>query len=150
MLIADHINLMGWNPLTGPNDERYGPRFPALRDAYAPPLRARLQAAASRCGIALAEGVYLACAGPNFETPAEIRAFRILGADAVGMSTVPEVLVARHCGLEVAALSVIVNLAEGLGEAPPPSHAETLAEATRAAADLGRLLEAFAESWRDG
>jgi xanthosine phosphorylase len=150
MLIADHINLMGGNPLTGANDPAVGPRFPALRDAYDPALRERLKAAARRCAIDLAEGVYLACAGPNFETPAEIRAFQILGADAVGMSTVPEVILARHCGLAVAAISVIVNLAEGLTP-EPLSHAGTLAAAEAAAGDLARLLAAFcaAEARKD-
>ena len=99
MAIADHINLLGVNPLTGPNDDAIGPRFPSLRDAYDPELRAALQRRRRRrSDIDLAEGVYLATAGPSFETPAEIRAFRTLGADAVGMSTVPEVILARHAG----------------------------------------------------
>jgi xanthosine phosphorylase len=139
MLIADHINFMGGSPLTGPNDPALGPRFPALRDAYDPPLRERLKAAARHCTIDLAEGIYLACAGPSFETPAEIRAFQILGADAVGMSTVPEVILARHCGLTVGAISVITNLAEGLTPAPL-SHVGALAVAERAAGDLARLI----------
>jgi xanthosine phosphorylase len=142
MLIEDHINLQPGNPLTGANDPAEGPRFPSLRDAYDPALRRRLKAVARRLAIDLASGIYLACAGPSFETPAEIRAFRILGADAVGMSTVPEVILARHCGLSVAAISVITNLAEGL--APEAlSHDETLAVAARAAADLARLLAGF-------
>ena len=104
MAISDHINMLGVNPLTGPNDEAVGPRFPSLRDAYDPELRATLHATAGdRSASTLAEGVYLATAGPSFETPAEIRAFRTLGADAVGMSTVPEVILARHAGLRVAA-----------------------------------------------
>jgi xanthosine phosphorylase len=140
MLIADHINLTGTNPLVGPNDDAVGPRFPSLRDAYDPALRATLRDAARRLGIALAEGVYLAVSGPSFETPAEVRAFRALGADAVGMSTVHEAIVARHCGLRVAALSAIANLAEGLsGE--PVSHDQTLRDAARTAGDLARLLE---------
>jgi len=142
MLIEDHINLQPGNPLTGANDPAVGPRFPSLRDAYDPALRRRLKAVARRLAIDLAAGTYLACAGPSFETPAEIRAFRVLGADAVGMSTVPEVILARHCGLAVAALSVITNLAEGLA-ADPLSHAETLAVAARAAGELGRLITAF-------
>ena len=101
MLIEDHINLTGANLLAGPNDDELGPRFPSLRDAYDPALRDELKAAARELGIGLAEGVYLAVRGPSFETPAEIRAFRTLGADAVGMSTVPEAIVARHMGLEV-------------------------------------------------
>jgi xanthosine phosphorylase len=142
MAIADHINLLGVNPLSGPNDEAVGPRFPSLRDAYDPELRARLHAAAQRLGIELAEGVYLATAGPSFETPAEIRAFRTLGADAVGMSTVPEVILARHCGLRVAAVSAITNLAEGMG-GEELSHEQTLRYAGVAAQDLARLIEAF-------
>ena len=142
MAIADHINLTGTNPLVGPNDDAIGPRFPSLRDAYDPALRAGLHAAADAEGIALVDGVYLAVSGPSFETPAEIEAFRRLGADAVGMSTVPEVIVARHAGLRVAAVSVISNLAEGLS-AVPLSHEQTLRDAARAAGDLARLLERF-------
>jgi len=142
MAIADHINLLGVNPLTGPNDDAVGPRFPSLRDAYDPELRARLHNAAQALDINLAEGVYLATAGPSFETPAEIRAFRVLGADAVGMSTVPEVILARHCGLRVAAVSAITNLAEGMG-GEPLSHEQTLRFAAVAAEELTRLIAAF-------
>ena len=99
--LSDHINMLGFNPLTGPNDDAAGPRFPSLRDAYDPELRARLHAAADALGTELHDGVYLAVSGPSFETPAEIRAFRTLGADLVGMSTVPEVIAARHAGLRV-------------------------------------------------
>ena len=144
MAISDHINLLGVNPLTGPNDDAVGPRFPSLRDAYDPDLRHRLQAAAGRLEIELAEGVYLATAGPSFETPAEIRAFRTLGADAVGMSTVPEVILARHAGLRVAAVSAITNLAEGMG-GEELSHEQTLRNAEIAARDLVRLVRRFAE-----
>jgi xanthosine phosphorylase len=144
MAIADHINLLGVNPLTGPNDESIGPRFPSLREAYDPELRGLLQAAAERLGLRLPEGVYLATAGPSFETPAEIRAFRTLGADAVGMSTVPEVILARHAGLRVAAVSAITNLAEGMG-GEPLSHEQTLRHASAAAEDLTRLVTAFSE-----
>jgi xanthosine phosphorylase len=144
MAIADHINLLGVNPLTGPNDDLVGPRFPSLRDAYDPELRRRLQAAAKRLGIRLPEGVYLATAGPSFETPAEIRAFRTLGADAVGMSTVPEVILARHAGVRVAAVSAITNLAEGMG-GEALSHEQTLHHAAVAAEDLTKLVSAFCE-----
>ncbi|HEX2414059.1 MAG TPA: purine-nucleoside phosphorylase [Thermoleophilaceae bacterium] len=144
MLICDHINLSGTNILTGPNDDELGPRFPSLRDAYDPALRAELRAAAAELGIDLAEGVYLAVAGPSFETPAEIRAFARLGADAVGMSTVHETVVARHCGMRVAAVSAITNLAEGLGD-QALSHEQTLADAARAAEDLAPLLVRFVE-----
>ncbi len=142
MLIADHINLQPLNPLVGANDDAFGPRFLALDDAYDADLRRRLHAAASAAGLTLHEGVYLACLGPSFETPAEVRAFARLGADAVGMSTVPEVIVARHCGLRVAAISAITNLAVGLDDAPI-SHAQTLAVAKRCAGDLQSLLAAF-------
>lgn len=141
MALADHINLMGANPLTGPNDDDVGPRFPSLLDAYDPALRAVLREAAAAVAVELAEGVYLAVTGPTFETPAEIRAFRTLGADAVGMSTVPETIVARHAGLRVAAVSVITNLAEGLSDVPL-SHDQTLDAAAGAAADLRRLVHA--------
>jgi xanthosine phosphorylase len=142
MLIRDHINLLGMNPLSGPNHTSYGPRFPDMRDAYDRDLRRRLRQAARRARIALADGVYLACPGPSFETVAEIRAFRRLGADTVGMSTVPEAIVARHCGLRVAGISVITNLAEGMA-ATAPSHEETLAVAGRASRQLSRLLIEF-------
>lgn len=123
MLIRDHINFMGANPLRGPNDERIGPRFPDMTAAWDPPLREAVQAAAREASVALHEGIYLAVSGPNFETPAEVRAFGILGAHAVGMSTVPECLVARHAGLRVAGISCITNVAAHEGAAPL-SHEE--------------------------
>jgi xanthosine phosphorylase len=137
--LSDHINLTGFNPLVGPNDDEVGPRFPSLRDVYDPKLRAGLHAAAAELGTPLHDGVYLACLGPSFETPAEIRAFRTLGADLVGMSTVPEAIAARHCGLRVAAVSVVTNLAEGMGDVAL-SHEQTLAEGERGAAALAPLL----------
>jgi xanthosine phosphorylase len=139
MAITDHINLTGFNVLIGPNDETIGPRFPPLRDAYDPELLHELRATANQLDVELAEGVYLAVSGPSFETAAEIRAFRTLGADAVGMSTVHETIVARHCGLRVAAISAITNYAEGMSE-EPLSHEQTLRDAERAAGDLSRLL----------
>lgn len=147
MLITDHINLSGVNVLVGPNDEEIGPRFPSLSDAYDPELRDLLRAAAAELGTELAEGVYLAVSGPTFETPAEIRAFEILGADAVGMSTVHETAVARHCGLRVAAVSAITNFAEGMNP-EPLSHEQTLRDAQRAADDLAPLLVSFVERLR--
>ncbi len=141
--LADHINMLGFNPLAGPNDARIGPRFLSLRDAYDPSLRAALARAAMAEEIPLAEGVYLACQGPSYETPAEIRAFRTLGADLVGMSTVPETIVARHVGLRVAALSVVTNLAEGLSDTPL-SHEEVLSVTDAAVEPLERLLARFA------
>jgi xanthosine phosphorylase len=148
MMITDHINMQPFNPLVGANDDEFGPRFPEMDDAYDPRLRALLRAASRKAGIALHEGVYLGSLGPSFETPAEVSVFARLGADAVGMSTVPEVIVARHCGLRVAAISAITNLGVGLG-GPPLNHEQTLAEGRRAAADLGRLLAAFMERLAD-
>ncbi len=142
MAITDHINLTGTNVLIGPNDDRVGPRFPSMGNAYDTALLEQLRAAAGEQGIPLAEGVYAGWSGPAFETAAEIRAIRILGGDAVGMSTVHETTVARHCGLRVAAISAITNLAEGMGDVPL-SHEQTLADAARAAEDLVRLLPAF-------
>jgi xanthosine phosphorylase len=147
MLITDHINMSGTNVLIGPNEDELGERFTSLREAYDPDLAGRLRAAAAELDIELAEGVYLAVSGPSFETAAEIRAFRTLGADAVGMSTVHETIVARHCGLRVAAVSAVTNLAEGLS-AEPLSHEQTLRDAARAAADLVPLVTRFVEGLR--
>lgn len=138
--LSDHINLLGFNPLTGVNDDAVGPRFPSLRDAYDPNLRAALHAAAAELGSEVHDGIYLAVAGPSFETPAEIRAFRTLGADLVGMSTVPEVIAARHAGLRVLAVSVVTNLAEGMGGGAL-GHEQTLRVAAQGAERLGPLLE---------
>lgn len=127
--LADHINMMGWNPLTGPNEPRFafqrgaGLRFFDMTEAYSKPLRTMAREAAAEEGFALEEGVYLATPGPSFETPAEIRAFRALGATLVGMSTVPETIVARHMGIEVLGISCVTNLAAGLG-AKKLSHEE--------------------------
>jgi xanthosine phosphorylase len=142
MLIEDHINLTGVNVLSGPNDDGLGPRFPSMRDAYDPELRAKAMRAAVELGVSLTEGVYLAVRGPSFETPAEIRAFHTMGADAVGMSTVHETTVARHCGLKVVGLSAITNYAEGMSE-EPVSHEQTLRDAAKAAADLAPLITKF-------
>ncbi len=139
MLIADHINYSGLNPLIGERSDR---RFVSMTDAYAPELRVALKAAAEREGVALAEGVYAWYSGPSFETPAEIRALRILGADAVGMSTVPEVILARFLGLEVAAISTMTNMAAGLSD-EKLSHEHTKAIAPLGAAKLERVLRRF-------
>ncbi len=138
-LIADHINALGTNPLVGANDATAGPRFVDLSAVYDPELRARVRATAGRLGLRLPSAVYLATLGPCFETPAEIRAFRALGADLVGMSTVPEAIAARHAGLRVLGLSAVTNRAAGLGSGPL-SHAETLAGAARAGDTLATLL----------
>jgi xanthosine phosphorylase len=148
-LIADHINMLGQNPLVGANDAAIGPRFPDLSEVYDPALREQLVRIAKGLGIELPSGVYLAVLGPSFETPAEIRAFRALGADLVGMSTVPEAISARHAGLRVVGLSVVTNLAAGLG-AGPLSHEETLEQASAAAAKLAELLRALCRELADG
>ena len=124
VLLSDHINLMGWNPLNGPNEPRFavragaGQRFFDMTEAYSWALRALAKEEAHEEGFTLEEGVYLATPGPSFETPAEIRAFRALGATLVGMSTVPETIVARHMGIEVLGISCVTNLAAGLGTKP--------------------------------
>lgn len=142
MLITDHINFQGINPLQGPNQDEYGPRFLAMENAYDNELKQKFLATAEDLKINLEQGVYLAVQGPSFETRAEIQAFRTLGADAVGMSTVAEVIVAHHCGLKVAAISVITNLATGM-TSEKISHADTLRIADLASADLQRLLKGF-------
>lgn len=142
MLITDHINYSGLNPLIGEPSDR---RFVAMADAYAPALRTALKAAAAAEDVALAEGVYAWYSGPSFETPAEIRALRILGADAVGMSTVPEVILARFLGLEVAGVSTITNMAAGLSD-EKLSHEHTKAMAPLGAAKLERVLRRFLRS----
>jgi xanthosine phosphorylase len=133
VMLTDHIGMQGTNPLVG------SARFLDMSEVYDPGLRAALRAAAARCGVDLAEGVYLAVLGPCFETPAEIRAYRTLGADLVGMSTVPEAIAARSLALKVAAVSVVTNLAAGMQDSPL-SHAQTLQQSGRAAADLARLI----------
>ncbi len=142
VLITDHINLLGDNPLRGPNLDDVGPRFPDMTHAYDPELRARAKEVGTELAVPLEEGVYLATLGPSYETPAEIRAFRALGADLVGMSTVPEVIAARHAGLRVLGISCVTNLAAGVTE-QPLSHEEVIETTRRRAADLGRLLAGF-------
>ncbi len=140
MVIDDHINLMGQNPLTGPNDDRFGPRFPDMSTVYSPRLRALADEAAKANGIALAHGVYAALLGPSYETPAEIRYLRTIGADAVGMSTVPEAIVGRHMGMDVLGLSCITNMAAGVLPAPL-DHAEVMETARRVRGQFIALLE---------
>jgi purine-nucleoside phosphorylase len=118
VILRDHINLQPTNPLIGPNDDRFGPRFPDMTRAYDPGFRKFAADEGKKLGLHLHEGVYLSLAGPNYETPAEIHAFRTLGADLVGMSTVPEVLAARHCGIRVLGISCVTNMAAGITGKP--------------------------------
>ena len=148
MILDDHINFAGFNPLIGPNDDRIGPRFFDMSRAYDKALRDKLKSAAAEAGLAVKSGVYVFCLGPNFETPAEVRMMAGLGADAVGMSTVPECLVAVHCGMAVAGLSLITNLAAGLS-GDVLSHGETLAEAAKAYARVELLLVTFLKNLGD-
>ncbi len=139
VLVSDHLNLQGSSPLVGPNDDTLGPRFPDLTNAYDPELRALAHAAGERLGQVLGEGVYAAWLGPAFETPAEIRMIRALGGDLVGMSTVPEVLAARHMGLRCLAISCVTNMAAGI--LPEPIDAEhVLAVGAQAEERLTALL----------
>jgi len=140
--IEDHLNLSGQNPLAGANDDRLGTRFPDMTHAYHPELGARLEATAARLGIPLKRGVYACVSGPSYETPAEIRMLRTLGADLVGMSTVPEVIAARHMGVPVVGVSLVTNRAAGLAAAPL-SHKEVAAVAAREGERLSTLLAAF-------
>lgn len=144
MIIDDHINLLGTNPLIGPNDDRFGPRFPDMTNVYSPRLRALAEETGRDLGLRLERGVYIAVHGPSYETPAEIRAFRALGADAVGMSTVPEAIVARHMGLEVLGISCITNMAAGV--LPEPlQHDEVLQTTRRVRREFIGLLEGIIE-----
>ena len=140
VLISDHINLQGHNPLSGANDDRFGPRFPDLTQAYWKPYREFALAAARKAGKEVREGVYAAVLGPSYETPAEIRYLRTIGADLVGMSTVPEVIAARHMGIKVLAISCVTNMAAGiLGQ--PLSHEEVLETGRRVQSDFVALLK---------
>ncbi len=142
MVIDDHINLMGSNPLVGPNDERFGARFPDMTEVYASRLRAIADRAAVAAGINVRHGIYVGLHGPSYETPAEIRYLRAIGADAVGMSTVPEAIVARHMGLEVLGISCITNPAAGV--LPEPLHHDDVMQvARRVSAAFMALLEAI-------
>jgi purine-nucleoside phosphorylase len=143
VLISDHINLLGSNPLMGPNDDSAGPRFPDMTDAYSVAYRTIAHQVAGELGIPLAEGVYAAVTGPSYETPAEIRYMRTIGADLVGMSTVPEVIVANHLGMRVAAISCVTNMAAGI--LPQKiNHEEVLETGRRVRDTLVRFLKALA------
>jgi len=140
MVIDDHLNLMGTNPLVGPNDERFGPRFPDMTEVYSKRLRVVADRAAVKTSLAIAHGIYAGLHGPSYETPAEIRYLRTIGADAVGMSTVAEAIVARHMGMEVLGISCITNMAAGV--LPQPlNHAEVMATAQRVRGAFIALLE---------
>jgi purine-nucleoside phosphorylase len=144
MVIDDHINLLGTNPLVGANDERFGPRFPDMSEVYSRRLRDIADRVAHSRGIPVAHGVYVAVHGPSYETPAEIRFLRTIGADAVGMSTVPEAIAARHMGLEVLGISCITNMAAGV--LPQPLvHAEVIETARRVRGSFIALLEGIIE-----
>jgi purine-nucleoside phosphorylase len=142
VLLSDHINFTGRNPLVGKHDERFGPRFFDMTEAYSLRLRRLAAQAAERGGFSLAEGVYLCVLGPSFETPAEIRSFRAMGADLVGMSTVLEVIAARQLGIEVVGISCVTNLAAGI-QPDPLSHEEVIETGHRVAARFTQLLTAL-------
>lgn len=142
MAIADHINHMGFNPLVGENDDDWGPRFPPMAGAWNADLRALLHRAAKEAAVPLHEGVYVAFRGPTFETPAEIRMAQKMGGDAVGMSSVPDCVIARHCGLEVVGCSCLTNMGEGLSD-EKLSHSHTLENAARAARGFEELIARF-------
>ena len=139
MVISDHLNLMGVNPLRGPNDERFGPRFPDLSEAYSRELQQQAIEVARTLGIEIRRGIYAALAGPSYETPAEIHMFRACGADAVGMSTVPETIVARQMGIEVLGISCITNMAAGISD-EPINHAEVMETGRRVRETFTKLL----------
>jgi purine-nucleoside phosphorylase len=140
MVIDDHINLIGDNPLVGENDDRFGPRFPDMTTVYSARLRRIADEAAAEIGLMLPHGIYVALLGPSYETPAEIRYLRTIGADAVGMSTVPEAIVARHMGMEVLGISCITNMAAGVLPTPL-DHREVMETARRVRGEFGALLE---------
>jgi purine-nucleoside phosphorylase len=139
MAITDHINMMGENPLRGPNDDRFGPRFPDMTGVYTPSYLEAAHETARELGVVLREGVYMGLRGPTYETPAEIRMMRKLGADAVGMSTVPEATIARHCGIKVLAISCITNVAAGLSSAEI-NHEEVMSVGYQAGKELAALI----------
>lgn len=140
VIISDHLNLTGRNPLMGPNDDRFGTRFPDMSEVYSRRLRSLIRQAGSNLGLDMAEGVYAWLTGPSYETPAEIRMAATLGADLVGMSTVPEAIALRHMGVEVAGVSLVTNLAAGISQAPL-SHDEVKETADAAAGRFKALLD---------
>ncbi len=147
VVINDHINFQFNNPLVGKNNSAFGPRFVGMENAYSSDLRALIHKAAKKENINTTEGVYIGVLGPTFETPAEIKAFRILGADVVGMSTIPEVITARHCGMRVAVISAITNMAAGMNDVEL-SHDVTLSGAKVAVEKLKRLVVSFLDEYK--
>lgn len=143
VLIKDHLNAIPASPLRGPNVDELGERFPNMNDAYSPELRQLAHRAADQSGLSLHEGVYLAAPGPQYETPAEIQMYKHWGADLVGMSTVPEVIAARHCGLDVLGISLATNYAAGVNEEARPTHEEVIETSKRAERDLATLVRAL-------
>jgi purine-nucleoside phosphorylase len=144
MIIDDHINLLGSNPLLGENDERFGPRFPDMSEVYAARLRRIADEAAAARGVQVTHGIYAALHGPSYETPAEIQYLRLIGADAVGMSTVPEAIVARHMNIDVLGISCISNMAAGM-LAHPITHEQALEVVHRIRGPFISLLEGIIE-----
>jgi purine-nucleoside phosphorylase len=142
VVLSDHLNLQGTNALIGANEDRFGPRFPDMTQAYSKEWRALAIAEGKRQGVDIYEGVYAAVPGPSYETPAEIRYLRTIGADVVGMSTVAEVVVARHCGMKVLAISVVTNLAAGILD-QPINHAEVLEIGHRIKGQFSSLLRSL-------
>ena len=141
VVLKDHINLLGSNPLIGPNDERFGARFPDMSEAYAADFRKLALEEGKKLAIRISDGVYVAVHGPSYETPAEIRFLRTIGADTVGMSTVPETIVARHCGMKVLAISCVTNMAAGILD-QPLVHSEVLETGERVKHSFVALLKA--------
>lgn len=147
VVIKDHINFLFHNPLVGPNEDEFGPRFIGMDDVYNTDLRKKIHNIGKDLNIELTDGVYFGVIGPSFETPAEIRAFKTLGGDVVGMSTIPEVITAHHCGLRVAAISVITNMAAGMSD-EKLTHEGTLNGAALATDKLIQLMQKFIKSYK--
>ncbi len=145
MVIEDHLNLMGTNPLIGSNDNEFGPRFPDMTNAYDKELSNLIKQCGEKCNFQMQQGVYAGLTGPSYETPAEIKMLRTLGADAVGMSTVPEIIAARHCGLKTCGISCITNLAAGVSK-NPLSHEEVLETTENVKQIFAKIVTLFLES----
>ena len=149
MLINDHLNFSGFNPLIGPNDDKFGPRFPSLAELYTPKYRQLAHKSANKLKIKLFDGIYCMVSGPSYETAAEIKAYRLLGADAAGMSTVPEAISAAYCQMKVIGISTITNYCTGV-KGGNPSHEETLETAHKASANLALLIKQIIKELPNG